>query len=94
MAASFFFVFGEAGGRGTEGEGAVNGRRGRGSEGRIVINVVGIIVGWWFVVGHGEEHGEGAGGLAVKHTTCAGSHHVPLGATATAMHAFIFFYRC
>jgi len=91
VAASLFFVFGEAGGRGTEGEGAVNGR-GRGSEGRIVIDVVGMVVGW-FVVGHGEEHGEGAG-LAVKHTTCAGSHHVPLGATATAMHAFIFFYRC
>ena len=89
MTTSFFFVFGEAGARGTEGEGAVNGRRGRGSEGRIVINVVRIIVGWWFVVGHGEEHGKGAGDLAVKHTTCARSHHVPVGATATAMsHGF------
>jgi len=89
VAASFFFVFREVGGRGTEGEGAVNGRRGRGSEGRIVINVVRIIVGWWFVVGHGEEHGKGAGDLAVKHTTCARSHHVPVGATATAMsHGF------
>jgi len=43
VAASFFFVFGDAGGRGTEGEVAVNGRKGRGSEGRIVINVVGIM---------------------------------------------------
>ena len=51
---------------------------GRGSEGRIVINVIGIIIGWWFVVGHGEEHGEGAGGLAVFSATCAETCHMGL----------------